>query len=538
MSQPPLILSLPPEMIIQVSRHLTTVELGHLRGTCKHIEQILFDSFAKEFFVKRQFMLQQHSLQALLDIASHPTLSRYLKYVIVSAERVNKSDSQRVLLLAGEPDAETFLWSGQARDMLVEAFTKLPNLITVGVRDYSGPNRSRDGPKARWRSYGWSVGLDPSSLHEESRSLSFHNTPDAVSMTFSLVLTALGMARVHPEGVEVFINAAHGLKESAFNVINGRTGPAVREIVGTLKGLFLNIGSTYLVHIDLAPIKSFLVAAKKLEALRLNMVNCSSSDPLLTWLAKPASETEISTRDVVADLDDNTLRRIVGDEERFHEIDRLDQFDQVHFPPEWLRQNYPPSPEFANLQKLDIGFARLASSTLLKLLTKWRIREFSLWKLCVLHEDTAHAGFEVVKQIFPTILKQLAKAFASTSHVRTIMIGDIVVGPMREDRSEQRFVFVQCAPESGPTDGVVPLLPHKSNFKIEYRMRTGRTVSEWLEDAAERIARVEQIKVHLLGPGRYTVAPDREPRHTESDDDDESNFDGVDLMEDDEDMSD
>jgi hypothetical protein len=286
----------------------------------------------------------------------------------------------------------------------------------------------------------------------------------------------------------------------------------------------------------LAPIKSFLVAAKKLEALRLNMINCSSSDPLLTWLAKPANETEISTKDVVADLDNHTLERMIRNERLSHQVH---QVDQLHFPLEWLRQNYPSSPEFANLQKLDIGFARLAGSTLLKLLTKWRIREFSLWKLCVLHEDTSSAGYEVVKQIFPTILKQLAKAFASTSYVRAIMIGDIVVGPMRDDRNGERFVSVQSATEGGPTDGVVPLFPHKSNFKIEYRIRTGRTVSEWLEDAAERIAGVEQVKVYWRGPGQYTLAPDREPRDSDDDDDDdEDDDDEVNLIEDDEDMSD
>lgn len=72
------ILELPQELILRVAAYLNTVELGALRRTCHGIETSLFDSFAREFFTKRQFMLEQNSLEALVGIADHPTLSPYL----------------------------------------------------------------------------------------------------------------------------------------------------------------------------------------------------------------------------------------------------------------------------------------------------------------------------------------------------------------------------------------------------------------------------------------------------------------------------
>lgn len=82
------LLRLPPELIIRVSSHLTTPELGYFRRTCKHVEANLFDTFAREFFTKRQFMIEHISLQALVDIANHPVLSRRLTEVIIGLDAI------------------------------------------------------------------------------------------------------------------------------------------------------------------------------------------------------------------------------------------------------------------------------------------------------------------------------------------------------------------------------------------------------------------------------------------------------------------
>lgn len=78
MATAPPMLRLPPELMLRVSSFLNTTELGHYRLSCKTVETNLFDSFAREFFTKRQFMIEQVSLEALVGIANHKTLSPYL----------------------------------------------------------------------------------------------------------------------------------------------------------------------------------------------------------------------------------------------------------------------------------------------------------------------------------------------------------------------------------------------------------------------------------------------------------------------------
>ena len=47
------VLSLPPELLVEVASYLSTRELGRLRRTCKEIESKLLESFAHEFFRTR-----------------------------------------------------------------------------------------------------------------------------------------------------------------------------------------------------------------------------------------------------------------------------------------------------------------------------------------------------------------------------------------------------------------------------------------------------------------------------------------------------
>ena len=140
------LLELPLELLLRVSFYLTTPDLGSFRAVCKHIEANLQDTFTREFFTKRQFMIEQVSLQTLIDIANHPTLSLKLSEVIISlhffkidSNYQNAAAKERYR--SGYVSHTTLLETGQARDMLVEAFSKLPNLRTVGLRDYDARGR-------------------------------------------------------------------------------------------------------------------------------------------------------------------------------------------------------------------------------------------------------------------------------------------------------------------------------------------------------------------------------------------------------------
>jgi hypothetical protein len=176
----------------------------------------LFDSFAKEFFTKRQFMVEHVSLQALVAIARHPTLSPYLNEVIISAQTLSFSNGQDWDWDSTFVPRQVLLDSGIARDMLVDAFSKLPNLRTVGLRDYDGLGRVRDGAEARWRSYGWSFGRDTSTSHGGER----HLHVASAATILPLLLRALGIAGSRPRSLEVFLRRRELLMPFSFQIID------------------------------------------------------------------------------------------------------------------------------------------------------------------------------------------------------------------------------------------------------------------------------------------------------------------------------
>lgn len=75
-------------------------------------------------------MLEEPSLQALVDISKHPTLSKRLTEVIISKEcYIESSDTSSIvgqkLLLGGYVSRDTLVASGRAKNMLVEAFNNV-----------------------------------------------------------------------------------------------------------------------------------------------------------------------------------------------------------------------------------------------------------------------------------------------------------------------------------------------------------------------------------------------------------------------------
>lgn len=95
-------------------------------------------------------MLEHVSLEALVGIANHPTLSTFLSEVIIGLQKLPydshfRTEGSRRYREAGYMSRNLLLQTGVAHSMLVEAFSKLPNLKTIGLRDYDGAGRVRDG---------------------------------------------------------------------------------------------------------------------------------------------------------------------------------------------------------------------------------------------------------------------------------------------------------------------------------------------------------------------------------------------------------
>lgn len=143
--------SIPLELLVIISSQLSTPDLGSLRRTCKYVERSLYDSFAREFFSKKQFMLTRPSLQALIDISNHPTLSKQVNHVIIGLDRYGYPTSgtsfrdyaayQRYS--QGHADQTLLSNTGLHREMLTEAFQNLPNLGKYSISAKSTQHRHR-----------------------------------------------------------------------------------------------------------------------------------------------------------------------------------------------------------------------------------------------------------------------------------------------------------------------------------------------------------------------------------------------------------
>lgn len=164
-TDPPLF-SVPIEVLLQIASDLTTPEYGNLRLTCKYVEGQVLNAFSREFFTKRQFMLTEFSLQALVDI-SESRFSPSLRHVIISLERpfatpsnytnfitFNDTTEKRQksnCTLQESIDHSMLLSTGHGVEMIAQALSGLNNLETIGMRDFYSHSRRRDSIR-QWRS--------------------------------------------------------------------------------------------------------------------------------------------------------------------------------------------------------------------------------------------------------------------------------------------------------------------------------------------------------------------------------------------------
>ncbi|KAI4736554.1 hypothetical protein E4T50_12951 [Aureobasidium sp. EXF-12298] len=390
------LVDLPPELLLRVSAFLTTTELGNLRLTSKPIESVLFDNFAREFFTKKQFMLEQPSLQALIDISNHPTLGSRLSEVVISTH-VLPSDSDivsptsRAMYAAGHVNHHVLMASGQALHMLSDAFSNLPNLRTVGLRDYNGLGRYRDGKFATWKSWGWSFGwegLPTYDPNDRSTQLSLETiSPEPI---LPLLFYALGHARVLPESIHVFLRKRSKLTQQSFNILDGYLGDKIRPVLGNMKELMLAIGNDTIPHhyshfvkfaksniANNLPLARLLQRTPKLETLRLNFEPGQRfASDFLHWLGSPVPTQAPCTGLVITPV---SLPRLTA---------------------------------------LELGMATVSTDTLFKVLTKFNLESFSLWKV-KLHATSASEP----EDCWQALLHDLAAALHQESRLKSVLIG-------------------------------------------------------------------------------------------------------------------
>jgi hypothetical protein len=217
--------SMPIELLVHIiATYLSTKDLGSLRLTSKYAERTLFDTFAKEFFTKKQFMLTTPSLTALIDISKHAALSKFVKHIIIGLEQF---ESQYLYCTFGNPASHESYRAGWADQdyltkhgldvqLLAQAFRNFPNLETLGIRDYNAQSRYRDS-HTRWQSYG------APTVYENTGIRLTCKPPDA-SLDFSTnafqsLLLAVADANITIESIEVILrNQVAGLSDFAFTL--------------------------------------------------------------------------------------------------------------------------------------------------------------------------------------------------------------------------------------------------------------------------------------------------------------------------------
>lgn len=390
------LIDLPPELLLRVSAFLTTPELGNFRLTSKPIESVLFDSFAREFFTKKQFMLEQPSLQALIDISNHPTLASRLSELVISTHVLPSdpeivSPTSRALYAAGHVNHHVLMASGQALHMLSEAFSKLPNLRTVGLRDYNGLGRWRDGEFATWKSWGWSFGWEGmSTYHPNDRHTQRPLESISPEPILPLLFYALGHARVLPESIHVFLRKHSKLTQQSFNMLDGYLGDKITPVLCDIKELMLAIGNdtiSYHHHrfakatkSDMAnnlPLARLLQRTPKLETLRLNFEQHQPfGSEFLYWLGSPAPTQTLSTTLVAVPV---SLPRLTA---------------------------------------LELGMVTVPANTLLKVLTRFDLESCSLWRVKLYAASASEP-----EDCWQALLQDFAAAMRQRTCLRSVLIG-------------------------------------------------------------------------------------------------------------------
>lgn len=305
------LMDMPLELLTRISFYLDTTDYGMLRRSCKHFEASLFSAFGREFFTKRQFMFTEFSLQALVDI-SNSRYGPYLTYLILSLERpkVLIADPTMVRtfgrpspLVAPLNDAkfnnfreesishQVFTSTGQDQQMLIQALENLPNLKTIGLRNWSAQGRYRDGPRATWNTYGATTILRETHMDLQRNNVIFRND-DYPPHVFRTILVALGKAKARPERFEVILRGT-ALTDSSFHIPRYLES-TMTPVLSNLKALFLDLNDWFPAPrtgaIDECPsvaLKGFLCRAKSLEHLRLNFQDWKGPNgckQLLQWL--------------------------------------------------------------------------------------------------------------------------------------------------------------------------------------------------------------------------------------------------------------
>ncbi|KAL1618300.1 hypothetical protein SLS54_007277 [Diplodia seriata] len=305
------IVKLPQELIDRIVDFLPTVDLGSLRRTSKLMEHHLLTYFSKHYFTKKQFMVSEASLRALVDISEHPSFSPCLKHLIIGLDcymaiPFGVAEPYYVQCKRGAESQRRMFSTGRATRLLAKALSNLKNLQTIDIRDFDSQTRFRDRKtgSGAWRSWG------APTIDAHGKRLTMHDTesshvPDNHfhNRVFQAVLAAMADSSGRPQALVV--NLRHrdrGLADGAFG-LDGWMEESIAPALAGLQILHLDVSlderprvfnmisdqNDTLQDIADSPntcIRHFLSCTPNVRWLRLNFqsTHIASSFRLINWL--------------------------------------------------------------------------------------------------------------------------------------------------------------------------------------------------------------------------------------------------------------
>jgi hypothetical protein len=283
------IIDLSKELLLIIVSHLSTADYGNLRRTCLAIEKLLFEDFAKHFFTTRQFMLTYPSLQALIAMSKHESLSLYLRKVIIGTNTIPMpgfmplTDEQQKYARDQYEDQQHLINLGIDRSTLSEAFGRLTNCRQIEIRDYNSDTRYRDG--TQWRSYGATEFASLSGVETEFSTFISGRVTDSeyswIDHIFSAVLYAIVESRMHCESLMVTTrNVVLGAKAFKWpTVCRPELEVALREMK-TFQLALRTLRTPYAHEEDTESLATLLSFMPELESLRVNFDSGFQNTPI------------------------------------------------------------------------------------------------------------------------------------------------------------------------------------------------------------------------------------------------------------------
>lgn len=233
-------------------------------------------------------------------------------------------------------------------ELLAEAFKSLPNLETIDLRDFSSASRFRDGPDAKWYSYGSTTLFNEAGIRLPLTQLDYNL--DRLFVGVVLAAARSGTSAPNLEVITRRLTLTHAFHVSA------AVKPEVSAYLSKVKKLHLVLRST-----EPEPLEAFLHLAHNVTWLRVNYMDNSDPAKFLEWLSTPVNN------------------------------DTMDAYAKACADKDKDKKVMPVAPMNLPLDSLELGSCRISITSLEGISQKLPLRALSLWRVHLSPESPANA---------------------------------------------------------------------------------------------------------------------------------------------------